>query len=97
MSKYPAARVTDLGTGHGCWPPNPIIEGASTVFINSKPAALLGSKLATHCCLFSCHDGFITGNCSPNVLVEGKPLARVTSEVSCGEFIMTGSSNVKTS
>lgn len=48
ISKQPAARLGDIGSNHGAWPPTPIIAGSGDVFINSKPAARQGDALVPH-------------------------------------------------
>ena len=45
-----AARLGDIGSGHGCFPPTPIISASPDVSINHKPAARLGDPLAPHGC-----------------------------------------------
>lgn len=90
----PAARKSDLCTGHGCFPPRPNVEGSSTVFINSRPAHRKGDSWALHCCSKKgCH-GAITVTGSASVMVNGKPLAKVEDKLNCTSKIMTGSDNV---
>lgn len=89
----PVCKKGDLGTGHICFPPNRVITGSENVNVNGLPAARVGSKLQAHCCGFVCHGSTIMKG-AETVFVNGIPLARVTSEVDCGETMMTGSSNV---
>ena len=46
-------------TGHGCFPPSVFVgPWTSTVFVNNNPVALSGkTKIATHRCGSSSHDG----------------------------------------
>ena len=46
-------------TGHGCFPSTVFIGPfSSTVFVNNAPVVLKDkTKIATHCCGQSCHDG----------------------------------------
>jgi len=41
----PAARLGDIGSNHGKFPPTPIIQGSLNVFINGRPAARKGDSL----------------------------------------------------
>jgi len=68
-----------------------IVFGASTVFVNGKPAGLAPTSILTK----KPGDKVLTG--SPTVFCEGKPLARVTSKTSSGAPMVTGSLNVYTS
>ena len=37
-----AARIGDIASAHGCFPPTPIIAGSGDVFISGIPAVRLG-------------------------------------------------------
>lgn len=50
-----AARLTDTGSGHECFPPSPVSAGSPDVIINGLPAARVGDTLAPHAC--SCGGG----------------------------------------
>lgn len=84
-------RAARLGDEHTC-PKQPpggkIIRGASSVFINSKPAARLNDPCA-------CADGpSHVGSAAPKVLIEGKGAARV-DDTTCHHGVITkGSANV---
>lgn len=93
MALRPAARQGDLSTGHGCYPPRPAANGSSNVFINGRPAHRKGDMFEKHCCGKDCHIGAtMTG--SATVFINGIPAARVGERISCGDIIMTGSTNV---
>ncbi len=89
-----AARLGDVGSGHGCFPPTPIIKGSPDVFINHRPAARLGDAVLLHGC----------GNCPPhgrsisagsdNVFINNKKATRVGDSIDCGGSVSTGSGNV---
>src|SRR6056297_1127088 len=66
------SRITDLGSGHGCFPPSPAIEGSPDVFINDLKALRQGDALAPHGCS-NCppHACAVSGG-SPSVYVNGK-------------------------
>jgi len=86
-------RLGDVGTGHGCWPPRPIISGSSNVLVNGIPATKIGDSYAVHCCPPPCHGGSqASGN--PTVLVNGSPVARQGDSISCGGSALACSGNV---
>lgn len=67
INGLPIARLGDLTTGHGCWPPAQVQTGSPTVFANFIPVGRVGDLHVIHCCPDdSCHPGsFISG--SPDV------------------------------
>lgn len=92
-----AARLTDAGSGHECFPPSPVISGSPDVTINGLPAARVGDSLAPHAC--SCGEGHGTHSRtiaagSSSVLINGKPAARTGDGISCGGVIISGSGDV---
>ena len=88
-----AARHRDLDSGHGCFPPRPIVSGSSDVFTNSRNQHRIGDMLDVHYCGLSGHPGTtLTG--SSTVFCNSIPVSRVGDEVSCGSVIMTGSTDV---
>ncbi len=89
-----AARLNDMGSAHGCFPPTNIIAASSSVFINNKPAARLGDALAPHGCgKCSAHPRIIARG-SASVFINGIPAARLGDMISCGGAIMTASGDV---
>lgn len=62
----PVARLADLCTGHGCYPPRPNIEGSPNVFVNSRPHHRLGDGWSVHCVpgktMIKTENGFISFN-----------------------------------
>jgi uncharacterized Zn-binding protein involved in type VI secretion len=86
-------RKGDAGSGHGCFPARPSIEGSPDVFINGIPAHRKDDAWDTHCCGPVCHDGKLAAG-SPTVFVNGKPLGRVGDPVDCGSTVFEGSPNV---
>ena len=92
-----AARLTDAGSGHECFPPSPVSSGSPDVTINGLPAARVGDTLAPHAC--SCGGGHGTHSCtiesgSSSVFINGKPAARTGDGISCGGVIISGSGDV---
>lgn len=54
----PVARLGDSTTGHGCFPPVPVVAGSGSVFVNGIPVARLGDAHDVHCCPNQgCHNG----------------------------------------
>lgn len=89
-----AARLGDIGAGHACFPPTPIISGSGDVSINGRSAARKGDPLLLHGC----------GNCPPHprsisagsgtVSINGKPAARASDGIGCGGSVSAGSGDV---
>lgn len=86
-------RLNDYCSGHSCWPTRPTITASEDVFVNGRGAHRKTDALAVHCCGLSCHGG-TTVQGSPNVFVNGLPIARITDKVDCGSVLLTGSENV---
>ncbi len=86
------ARLGDLSSGH-CFPSRPNITASSNVFINGLGSHRLGDLWGVHSCGSSSHAS-ITVSGSSSVFVNGIPQARIGDSLSCGETILTGSSNV---
>jgi len=88
------ARVTDLAQGvphgHGC-PAcphpviGPIIVGSRIVTVGGMPAACVGDTGITCCCCGA--NTYVIKTGDPNVLIEGKPVARLNDQtVHCGVY-----------
>jgi uncharacterized Zn-binding protein involved in type VI secretion len=89
----PAARLSDLCTGHGCWNSRPNIQASTDVIFNNKGAHRQGDAWAVHCCNSSCHNAVLAQG-SPTVITNGKQQGRVNDPVSCGSRILLGSNNI---
>jgi uncharacterized Zn-binding protein involved in type VI secretion len=87
-----AARLGDLCTGHGCWPPREGVSASPNVFINGIQAHRLNDPWFIHCCDSNCHDVVASG--SGTVYINGLPAARMGDSISCGSLISEGSPNV---
>lgn len=87
-------RLSDICTGHGCWPPRPNVQASTDVFVNSRGAHRVGDAWASHCCPGDgCHASVAcTG--SPNVYVNSKAVCRCGDAVCCGSSMATCSGNV---
>lgn len=94
MPGKPAARLGDIGSAHGCFPPTPTMAGSADVFINGRPAIRVGDPLVPHGCSdCSAHPRSIAAGAG-TVSVNGRAIARVTDAVDCGGQVQTGSSSV---
>lgn len=90
----PVHRQGDSTTGHSCWPPTVPSSWSPNVKVNNKGAVRMGDGIVPHCCPGSgCHGGSYSQ--SSSVKVNGNPLQRVGSSVSCGDAAAVGSPNVK--
>ena len=97
MSGKPAARLGDIGSGHGChFPPTPAIAGSPNIFINNKPAVRQGDAYAPHGCspCPSPSHGRALAAGSPTVNFNNKQAGRVGDPIDCGGADTTGSPNV---
>lgn len=90
---FPVSRMFDMTIGHDCHPPQKILTGSPTVFVQGKPVARTGDLIQPHCCGNSCHPSFV-GIGSKTVYANMRPVARVTDMANCGSLIMTGSLTV---
>lgn len=89
MSGQPASRITDICSGHGCFPPRPITSCSGDFIIDNLGAARETDSLASHCCDGSCHSGSISSG-SSTYYVNGLQQARITDPVDCGSTIAQG-------
>lgn len=88
------ARLGDLCSGHGDFPPRPSISASPNVFVNGRALLRLGDAYAIHCNASTCHGGAVASG-SATVYCNGQPVARVGDAVSCGSMIAQGSPDVR--
>ena len=88
-----AARLGDICTGHGCFPPRAGASASNNVFINSIRAHRLNDAWHVHCCDGSCHASRVASG-SGTVFINGRPAARIGDNIACGSLIAQGSNNV---
>jgi uncharacterized Zn-binding protein involved in type VI secretion len=86
-------RVTDICSGHGCFPPRHAVSGSTNVFVNGLGVVRKDDPWETHCCTIICHDG-VSKTVSSKVFVNGKGVTRIGDEISCGSVSAQGSHNV---
>jgi uncharacterized Zn-binding protein involved in type VI secretion len=97
MSGKPAARLGDIGSGHGChFPPSPAIGGSPNILINNLKAIRKGDAYAPHACP-TCPappHGRALSSGSPTVLFNNRQAGRIGDPIDCGGNASTGSPNV---
>lgn len=93
MAGKPVSRVGDMSAGACGKPPIPAIAStAVNVLVNGRLPMTVGSVWGPHCD-DDCHTEVVaTGN--PTVLVNGKPIATVSSVMCFGDIAVQGSPNV---
>lgn len=89
-----AGRLADIGSGHGCFPPSPTIQGSGDVFTNFRPALRKGDAVLPHGCGQCPPHGRTVSAGSATVNINNKPAARVGDAISCGGSVSTGSGDV---
>lgn len=90
-----AVRLSDICTGHGCWPPRPNAGASPDVRANGRGAHRVADPWRPHTCpsIPETHAS-VQASGSPDVCVNGRPWARVGDAVACGSRNATGSPNV---
>ena len=97
MSGKPAARIGDIGSGHGChFPPTPAIAGSPDILINNRPPVRVGDAYAPHACGVCPKPphGRALAAGSPTVLFNNLQPGRVGDPIDCGGNDSTGSPDV---
>lgn len=89
----PVSRLADMTMGHGCYPPQKIIQGSENVFVEGKPTHRVGDAIQPHCC-DGCHPSRASSG-SPTVFVNGRAMMRVGDRANCGSVLMSGALTVK--
>lgn len=91
----PAARLTDMQSGHSCYGPSDCNNAGSTsVHINKKLAMVVGATFTSHCCpKGGCHPPVLSSG-SSTVIINGRPAGRLSDPCACGSNVITASSNV---
>jgi uncharacterized Zn-binding protein involved in type VI secretion len=89
----PAARDTDICTGHGPFPPRANSSSSGNVFVNGKGSIRKDDSYAAHCVGSACHTGAASTG-SGTVFINGRDAMRQGDPIDCGSFIAQGSNNV---
>lgn len=87
-----AHRLTDLCTGHGCWPPRPTCSGSPDTVTNNLLQTRVTDCYVPHCCP-PCHPGVLVA-CSPTVITNNLQTCRQGDVVDCGSNADTHSPDV---
>jgi len=91
----PNHRLTDLCTGHGCWPPRPLVTASPDVITNFLNQGRRTDLYAPHCGGPPCHIGEIVRG-SQTVFTNFLDTARTGDPVDCGSRCGTHSPDVFT-
>ena len=93
-SIMPVGRITDICSGHKCWPPTIAIQGSSNVFANDLPVHRIYDNYVPHCCK-KCHP-VVTAKASPTVYANDRNASHIGSYTFCDKknIMVTGSFNV---
>jgi len=94
MSFMPIGRITEICSGHKCYPPTVSVSGSSNVFSDDLPVHRVSDMYVPHCCK-TCHP-VITSKASPSVYANDLACSHIGSSTSCSSknIMMTGSSTV---
>lgn len=87
------ARLGDMSSGHGPFPPRPNIQASPNVFANMIPVHRESDQWAVHCGPKSCHPGVLAKG-SSTVFANGLGVGRIADKINCGDVIASGSPNV---
>jgi len=90
----PIGRITDICSGHQCFPPTIVIQGSLDVYANDLPVHRIYDNYVPHCC-GGCHP-VVTAKASPTVFVNDRNTSHIGSSTFCdsGNIMVTGSFNV---
>ena len=86
------ARLFDICTGHGCWPPRPNVMGSPDTFCNMRPVHRMTDAWMVHCCYAACHPGTLAGG-AMRTLTNWLPTGRCGDPVNCGSTVATCSTD----
>ena len=99
MSAMPIGRITEICSGHTCWPPTIAIQGSSNVFAEMLPVHRVGDAYIPLCCPTpsgpQCHP-VITARASPSVFTNNKATSHIGSSTGCSSMniMITGAPTV---
>lgn len=85
-------RIGDLSAGH-CFPPFPLLQGSSNVFINGLAVGRITDPYPTHTCPPASHNA-VQSSGSSSVFINGLAVGRIGDSISCGDICANGSPNV---
>lgn len=85
------ATKSSVTQGHGSFPPTGFTSASSTLFVEGEGVLCVGDSIIPHTDGEHVHGGSITKGSSV-LVVDGKPVAYVGCNISCGDKIATGKS-----
>ena len=88
----PVTRRGDIHSGHYCFPPTPGSSTSPNVNANGRGVMRVGDNFVPHGCPKP--HPVIASTGFGKVLVNGKPIVRVSSKTGCGATVVAGSPNV---
>ena len=91
-------RLGDMSTGHGCFPPTPlVVTPVSKTFFNGILAGVVSGACQhdTHSCGIVVHPQSTRNpsSGSSKTFIEGSPAARIGDNITCGDACGEGSPN----
>jgi len=89
----PIERLGDIGSGHSCYPPRPIVTSSPNVFVDGIPVSRVGDSYAPHACPHTSPHGASQAGGSPTIKVNGSPVSRIGDAISCGSVVATASTS----
>lgn len=90
-----AARINDLCSGHGSWPPRMATQGSNDVYVNNRKQHRQSDSWAVHCKPGgSCHSSYLLAG-SPTSYANNLQKGRIGDFVACGSVVMTGSTDTR--
>jgi uncharacterized Zn-binding protein involved in type VI secretion len=87
------ARLGDMQSGHGPFPPTPCTIASPNVFANFIPVARQADPWAIHCLGPACHVPMVAVG-APTVFTNNKGTARLGDAMACGGVVVSGSANI---
>ena len=87
----PVSRIGDVCTGHGSFPPRPLVEGTDDFVVGNSPASKVGDNLAPHGSPSPSppHGGTVASG-SSTYYIANQQIARIGDPVSCGSAMAQG-------
>lgn len=89
-----ATRLGDYNTGHGTFPPVPLITASGNVIINGKGAGRQGDGYPPHTDASPTTDTDSIASGSSTVFINGRQAARIGDPIDNGGTVRDGSGNV---
>ena len=80
-----------LGSGHGCWPPRPNVEGENRFTVRGIPVHCQGHAWGAHTCpsIPETHASILATG-APRFTVAGRQIGRIGDPVACGSTVTQG-------